>query len=53
MSESADTKDEKDLTPTGEPGAKGGDESPSADTLPGLPSKDGTPLGDTDQHSNA
>jgi hypothetical protein len=33
-------------------GAEGGD-SENADKLPFLPSKDGTPLGDTDQHSEA
>jgi hypothetical protein len=33
-------------------GAEGGDESPSANRLPGLPADDGTPLGDTDQHSS-
>ena len=37
---------------SGEPGARGGDESPNADTLPAAPADDGTPLGDTDQHSN-
>ncbi|HKG39115.1 MAG TPA: hypothetical protein VKB25_09025 [Conexibacter sp.] len=36
----------------GEPGSRGGDESPSADRLPAAPSDDDTPLGDTDQHSN-
>jgi hypothetical protein len=40
-----------DETP-GEPGARGGDESPNADRLPAAPTDDGTPLGDTDQHSN-
>ena len=34
-----------------EPGARGGDESPNADRLPATPADDGTPLGDTDQHS--
>lgn len=33
-------------------GAEGGDESPSADLPMGLPAKDNTPLGDTDQHSS-
>jgi hypothetical protein len=36
----------------GEPGARGGSDSPNADTLPAAPADDGTPLGDTDQHSN-
>ena len=35
-----------------EPGARGGDESPSADRLPAAPADDGTPIGDTDQHSD-
>ncbi|MBS1870306.1 MAG: hypothetical protein JSS99_11650 [Actinobacteria bacterium] len=35
-----------------EPGARGGDESPSADRPPAAPADDGTPLGDTDQHSD-
>jgi hypothetical protein len=34
-------------------GAEGGDDSPAADTSPALPAKDGSPLGDTDQHSKA
>lgn len=34
-----------------EPGAEGGSSSPAADQLPGLPSEDQSPLGDTDQHS--
>jgi hypothetical protein len=34
-------------------GAEGGDESPSADRSPAMPSNDGSPLGDTDQHSQA
>jgi len=34
-------------------GAVGGDESPAADTPIGLPAKDGSPLGDSDQHSTA
>jgi len=33
-------------------GAEGGDDSPSAHRI-ALPSRDGTPLGDTDQHSSA
>lgn len=36
----------------GEPGARGGSESPSADRLPAAPADDDTPLGDTDQHSD-
>lgn len=45
--------DEHDATETDrrEPGARGGDESPNADRLPAAPADDGTPLGDTDQHS--
>jgi len=35
-----------------ETGARGGDESSSADRLPAAPSDDDTPLGDTDQHSS-
>jgi hypothetical protein len=31
----------------------GGDDSSTADRLPGLPSEDDSPLGDTDQHSEA
>jgi hypothetical protein len=34
-----------------EPGAEGGSESPAADQLPTLPSRDDSELGDTDQHS--
>lgn len=34
-------------------GAMGGDESPAADTPIGLPAKDDSPLGDSDQHSTA
>ena len=37
----------------GMPGAEGGSQSDSAHTLPGIPSKDGSPLGSTDQHSDA
>ena len=29
------------------------DKSPSADALPAMPTKDGSPLGSTDQHSDA
>jgi len=36
-----------------EPGAEGGSKSKSADKLPGAPSEDDSPLGDTDQHSDA
>jgi hypothetical protein len=36
-----------------EPGAEGGADSPSADKLPGAPAKDESPVGDTDQHSDA
>lgn len=36
-----------------QPGAEGGSESPSADKLPGAPADDDSPLGDTDQHSDA
>jgi hypothetical protein len=35
-----------------QPGAEGG-ESASAHRAPAAPAGDGTPLGDTDQHSNA
>jgi hypothetical protein len=34
-----------------EPGAEGGAGSPAADKLPGMPARDDTPVGDTDQHS--
>ncbi|HEU4658698.1 MAG TPA: hypothetical protein VFR97_14305 [Capillimicrobium sp.] len=47
---SGDTEEVKD---TGGVGAEGGDNE-NADKLPPLPSKDDdTPLGDTDQHSEA
>ena len=36
-----------------EPGAQGGSQSPAADKLPGAPADDDSPLGDTDQHSDA
>jgi hypothetical protein len=36
-----------------EPGAEGGSQSESADSLPGEPADDDAPLGDTDQHSDA
>ncbi|MHB8657969.1 MAG: hypothetical protein ACYC91_08435 [Solirubrobacteraceae bacterium] len=35
-----------------EPGAEGGSQSPAADALPGVPSKDNSPVGDTHQHSS-
>ena len=37
----------------GEPGAEGGSQSPAADTLPGMPAGDDSPVGDTDQHSTS
>lgn len=37
----------------GEPGAEGGSQSDAKDKLPGAPSDDDSPVGDTDQHSNA
>lgn len=38
----------------GEPGAEGGSDSEAADKLPGAPAGDDeSPLGDTDQHSDA
>ena len=37
----------------GEPGAEGGADSPAKDQLPGAPADDDSPLGDTDQHSDA
>ena len=36
-----------------EPGAEGGTGSEAADKLPGAPAGDSSPLGDTDQHSDA
>jgi hypothetical protein len=36
-----------------EPGAAGGTKSPATDKLPGAPADDDSPLGDTDQHSDA
>jgi hypothetical protein len=36
-----------------EPGAEGGAECPAADKLPGHPADDDSPVGDTDQHSDA
>jgi hypothetical protein len=45
--------DTEEVEDTGGVGAEGG-EGDSADTLPAAPSKDDdTPLGDTDQHSEA
>ena len=38
--------------PPEEPGAEGGSQSPAADKLPGAPSEDDAPVGDTDQHSD-
>jgi hypothetical protein len=38
---------------SGEPGAEGGSQSDSADSLPGEPADDDAPMGDTDQHSDA
>jgi hypothetical protein len=35
------------------PGAEGGSDSDTKDKLPGTPADDDTPVGDTDQHSNA
>jgi hypothetical protein len=46
-----DTQDPPD-DGDGDPGARGGDQSPSADRLPAAPADDDTPLGDTDQHSD-
>lgn len=54
-----DTEKERDTDP--EPpedrheqaGAEGRSKSPSSDKLPGVPADDNSPLGDTDQHSNA
>lgn len=37
----------------GEPGAEGGSQSDAKDKLPAAPSDDDSPVGDTDQHSNA
>ena len=34
-------------------GAEGGEASPAADVVPGLPADDESPLGDVDQHSDA
>lgn len=37
----------------GEPGAEGGSHSDAKDKLPGAPADDDSPVGDTDQHSDA
>lgn len=34
-------------------GAEGGSKSASKDKLPGAPARDSSPIGDTDQHSQA
>jgi hypothetical protein len=47
------TDDEKDRTDDNAPGAEGGDHSDAADKPPAAPADDDSPLGDTDQHSNA
>ncbi len=36
-----------------QPGAEGGSNRDTRDRLPGVPADDDTPVGDTDQHSNA
>jgi hypothetical protein len=36
-----------------EPGAEGGSQSDAKDKLPAVPSDDDSPVGDTDQHSDA
>ena len=54
MDEHEQDHDERDVaeSDSGEAiGARGGDDSPSADKLPPSPTDDDTPLGDTDQHS--
>lgn len=43
----SDTEDDPNT-----PGAEGG-ESEATDTPPGVPAEDDSPLGDTDQHSQA
>ena len=45
--------DEKDRKQDNTPGAEGGDASDNKDTPPAVPADDDSPLGDTDQHSNA
>ena len=46
-------RDEETHPEQGEPGAEGGDESDASDEKPAAPADDSSPLGDTDQHSNA
>jgi len=46
------TDDEKDRKKD-HPGAEGGEASDNKDTPPAIPADDDSPLGDTDQHSNA
>jgi hypothetical protein len=55
MPEHADQEPAKDAPEDRdeEPGAEGGSQSPAADKLPGAPADDDSPLGDTDQHSDA
>lgn len=51
--ETEDTRTEADDDrDRGEPGAEGG-HSDAADTPPGAPADDSSPLGDTDQHSES
>jgi hypothetical protein len=50
--EREDTEEPPENRPE-EPGAEGGADSPAADKLPGLPADDDSPVGDTDQHSDA
>ncbi|HWE14173.1 MAG TPA: hypothetical protein VG365_11700 [Solirubrobacteraceae bacterium] len=49
--------DDEPLDPSGEPDADAEtgapEESPATDRLPALPADDDSPLGDTDQHSDA
>jgi hypothetical protein len=52
-SESEPREDEPPENQPGEPGAEGGADSDAADALPGAPADDDSPLGDTDQHSDA
>jgi hypothetical protein len=44
--------DEKDRDENA-PGAEGGESSDAKDKPPAVPADDDSPLGDTDQHSNA
>ena len=46
------TDDEKNRNKD-QPGAEGGEGSDNKDTPPAIPADDDSPLGDTDQHSNA